>query len=172
MANVDAAFGLRPLMRTLDGGCPSTREFAKAVGYGTAIFQWDAVNRVADGSIEAAATPGTTLYSGVSLNHGKVSTATTHIVIDAPDAVFVAQDEGTGIAAVDLGLNANLVLTAGNATTGISKHEIDGATKNTTNTLDVHLLQKLDDPLNEYGAWCRVELIFNKHRMGKTQVGV
>src|SRR5512139_1552657 len=93
MANVDNPHGLRPLARTLSGGMPWVQLFTKAVGYATAIFQHDAVNQVADGSIEASATPGTTLYSGVALNYGAASTATEHLVITSPDAIFEAQDD-------------------------------------------------------------------------------
>lgn len=172
MANVDNPHGLRSLMRTLSGGCPTIDQFAKAVGYGTAIFIGDAVNRVADGSIEASATPGTTLYTGVALNHGAASKATTHLVITSPDAIYEAQDEGTGVAAADEGLNANLVLNAGSATTKISGHEINGATKATTATLDVKLLKLLDVPDNAAGSNARVEVMFNKHRMAMAVAGV
>lgn len=172
MANVDNPFGLIPLMYTLGGGPPIINRFDKAVGYATAIFRGDAVNRVADNSIEASATPGTTLYSGVSLDHGAASKATEHLVIVSPDAVFIAQDEGTGVVVADLGLNANLVLNAGNATTLQSGHEINGATKAVTATLDVKLLNLLRVPNNEAGAFARIQIIFNKHRMHAAVAGV
>ena len=74
MANVDNPHGLHSLGRTIDGGCPYIQRLQKDASEGTAIFIGDAVNREADGNIEAAsATPGTTLYSGVSLNHGAAS---------------------------------------------------------------------------------------------------
>lgn len=171
MANLNNPHGLRSLGITLSGGCLSIENFSKVVGYGTAIFRNDAVNRVADGSIEASATPGTTLYSGVALNYGAASTATEHSVIVNPDALFEAQADGSLVAA-DMGLNANLVLTAGNATTKISKHQINSATEDVTNTLDVHLLKLLDAPDNEAGNYARIEIVFNKHRMNPSAVGV
>ena len=150
MANRDNPHGLRSLGRTLSGGCPYVTELSKAVGYGTTIFINDAVNRVADGSIEASATPGTTIYSGVSLTHGILSTATDHLVIISPDAVYEAQDNAAtdGLVAADMGLNANLVLNAGSTTTLISGHEINETGAAETNTLDVHLLQLYDAPDN------------------------
>lgn len=175
MANRDNPHGLRPLMRTLSGGVPFTQEFDKDASEGTAIFQWDAVNREADGNIEAAsATPGTTLYSGVSLNYGAASTLTKHIVIAAPDAVFEAQDNADtdGFAAADMGLNVNLELNAGSASTRLSGHELDESTVDTTNSLDMKLLQLLTVPDNAHGAWGRYEVVFNKHRMYGGVAGV
>lgn len=159
-------------MRTNEGGELSVRQFPKVVGYGTAIFEFDAVNRVADASIEASATPGTTLYTGVSLNWGAASTATLHQVITSAGAVYECQDDGAGGAAADMGLNANLILTAGNTVSKISKHQIDGDTADVTSTLDVHLLAVLDVPDNAGGANARIEIMFNKHRMNPSAVGV
>jgi len=175
MANRDNPHGLRPLMRTLSGGNPFVQEMDKDAAEGTAIFQWDAVNREADGNIEAAsATPGTTLYSGVSLNYGAASTLTKHLVVVSFDAIFEAQDNGEtdGFAAADMGLNVNLELNAGNANTTLSGHELDESTAAVTNTLDVKLLQLLTVPDNAYGAWGRYEVVFNKHRMAPGVAGV
>jgi hypothetical protein len=161
-------------MRNIGGGEPTIKKFSKAVGYGTAIFVGDAVNQVAAGGIEVSATPGTTLYSGVSLNYGPASTATEHLVIISPDAVFEAQDDDatTGLVAADAGLNANLILGAGSATTQISGHEIDQSTADVTNSLDVKLLGLLNVPDNAYGAHARFEITFNKHRMAPGVAGV
>jgi hypothetical protein len=174
MSNVDNPHGLRPLGWNLGGGPPLIQYFDKAVGYGTAIFMYDAVNRVADGTIDKSATPGTTNYSGVALNRGAASTLTTHAVIVSPDAVFEAQDndDTDGFAAADMGLNVSLELNAGSATTGQSGHELDESTATTTDTLDMHMLALLAVPDNAYGAFSRIEVIFNKHRMNPSRVGV
>lgn len=174
MANANNPHGLKPLGLCLSGGPGFYDTLSKVVGYGTAIFQYDAINRVADGSIEASATPGTTNYSGVAMNYGAASTATDHLCALSADAMFEAQDNDTvtGLAAADMGLNANLVLTAGNATTKISKHQVNYTGINTTVTLDVHLLGLLNVPDNAFGANARVEIVFNKHRMAPATVGV
>ncbi len=175
MANVDNCHGLRPLMRTLAGGAPGLVCFKKAVGYGTALFLFDAINQVADGSIEASATPGTTLYSGVNLIFGEALKATEHLVMADPNAVFEAQGDDGGAATLDeadRGLNANLVLTAGNANTMISGHEIDASTKAVGATLDMKLLDKLAAVDNAYGAFSRFEIVFNKHRMNPAVAGL
>ncbi len=174
MANVDNPHGLCPLMRTLDGGEPVVRQFSKDAAQATAIFIHDVVNRATDANIDPGGTPGTTLYTGVALNGGAALTLTKHLVIISPSAVFEAQDNNAtdGLVEADMGLNANLELNAGSATTGISGHEINETGINTTATLDVHLLKKLEVPENAYGANVRVEVVFNKHRMAHGVAGV
>lgn len=175
MANVDNPHGLFPIGRTLSGGFPLIQKMVKDSSEAAAIFQWDAVNREADGNIEAnSATPGTTLYSGVALNYGAAATQTEHLVAVSPDALFDIQDNNDtdGIAEADLGLNANIELNAGSATSLISGHELDESTANTTNSLDLHILGKVNDPSNAFGAWCRLLVIFNKHRMAPGVAGV
>jgi hypothetical protein len=176
MANVDNPYGLRCLGLAMGGGHPQIDKFSKVVGYGTAIFPGDAVHQVADGSIESnSATPGTTRFSGVALDYGAASTATDHLVIISPDALFEAQDDGVGatIAAADVGLNANLILGAGDATKLQSGHEIDTNTKAATATLDVKLLRKLNVPNNDFAlANVRMEIMFANHRFAPATAGV
>ena len=171
MANLNNPHGLKPLGISLSGGPGLVEVFGKVVGYGTAIFRYDAINRVADGSIEASASAGTTLYSGVALDYGAALTVTEHLCLTSFDAIFEAQADGSLVAA-DMGLNANLVLTAGNAATKVSKHQINSSTEDVTATLDVHLLGLLNCPDNEFGSYARLEIVFNKHRMHPGVVGV
>lgn len=174
MANVDNPHGLSNLGRTLAGGMPTIESFVKAVGFGTALFIGDAIARAADGTIDKTITPGTTLFSGVNLNYGAASTATDHLVVTSPDALFECQDNNDtdGFVAADMGLNVNLELNAGSAVTQLSGHELDESTIQTTATLDVKLIRKYDVPGNEYTAWGRYEIMFNKHRMAPSMVGV
>jgi len=175
MANRDNPHGLAPLMRTLNGGCPSVSEYKKDADGATAIFMGDVVARDADSFINPGGTPGTTTFQGVALNHGAGSSVTRHLVMDSPDAVYEAQDnaDSDGLAEADMGLSGNLEFNVGNAYTLISGHEIDENTcADTTTTLDVHLLRKLDVPDNAYGNHCRVEIIFNKHRLNPGMAGV
>jgi len=172
MSNTNNPHGLLPLGLTIGGGAVFIEEFQKAVGYATALFRYDAVNRVADGSIEASATPGTTFYSGVTMNRGAASLATSHAVIVNPDALYEVQCGVAGLLVTDMGLNANLVLNAGDAVTGRSGHIINTAGADVTNTLDVHLLQLFNVQGNAYGPYARIEVMFNKHRMAPATVGV
>jgi hypothetical protein len=172
MANNNNPHGLMSLGLTLGGGAIFIEEFQKAVGYATALFRQDAVNRVSGGAIEASATPGTTLYSGVVMNRGAASTASSHAVIVNPDALYEAQCGVAGLLVTDMGVNANLLLSAGNATTGASGHIINTTGIAVTATLDVKLLQLFNISGNAYGPYARIEVMFNKHRMAPASVGV
>jgi hypothetical protein len=174
MANRDNPHGLAPLMRTESGAPPSVREYTKDADGATAIFIGDVVARDADSFINPGGTPGTTTFQGVALNYRPGYTLTKHLVMDSPDALFEAQDDADtdGFAEADMGLNCNLVFNAGSAYSHISGHELDEATINTTNSLDVHLLRKLDAIDNAYGAHVRVEIVFNKHRLNPGIAGV
>lgn len=176
MANRNNPHGLRPLCRGLSGGPVENELFQKEASVGTAIFRNDAVVQTASGPYVSATgiTPGTTLYSGVALNYGAASTLTDHYVIVDPYAIFEAQDNNStdGIQATDIGNNANLSLGAGSSTTKLSGHVIDEATIATTSTLDVKLRKILETGDNDYGSYCRVELVFNKHRNAFAVAGV
>lgn len=167
MANVDNPHGFRPLMRNLDGGEPRIEEYDKDASEATAIFPFDIVSREADGNIAPGGTPGTTRYQGVALEYGAAATATKHLVIESPNAVFEAQDNADtdGIAAADLGLNANAEFNAGNLTKQQSGHEIDESSAAATATLDLKLLRllKTPDADNDFGANARIEVVINKH---------
>lgn len=169
MANVDNPHGLRPLMRTLAGGAPEVNAYTKAAAYGAAIFRWDPVTQLA-GVLNGPAsgiTPGTTLYLGVALEHSPASTLKQLLVCDARDAVYEAQENNSGAAnavAAKMGYNANLTTTAGGSPTDqTSKVQISGTSIAVTGTLDVRILRLLAAPDNEYGAWARLEVVFNKH---------
>lgn len=171
MANVDHAYGFRSVGRTYSGGDIQLRQRAKAVGLNAAIANGDIVARAADSTLTRTFTPGTTLISGVALNPGAALTLTYHQVIEQPDALFSAQaDTGTAVAEADMGLNANVVL--GTAANGISGDEIDADSKAVGATLDLHLIEKLDVPGNDYGEHVEVLVIINKHRMHGSAVGV
>jgi len=174
MANSDNPHGLAPLMRTLSGGFPSVREYKKDADEATALFIHDVVSRDDDQNLADGGTPGTTKYQGVNLVYGAAATVSLHLVMDSPDALYEAQDDDatTGLLEATMGLNANLIFGAGSAASFISGHEIDGDTANTTASLDVHLLRKLDAPDNAYGPHCRVEIVFSAHRLNPGVAGV
>ena len=174
MANRDNPHGLAPLMRTLSGGFPSVREYKKDADEATALFIHDVVSRDDDGNLADGGIPGTTTFQGVNLVYGAAPAVSQHLVMDSPDALYEAQDNDTvtGLVEADMGLNANLIFGAGSAATLISGHEINRSTKNTTASLDVHLLRKLDAPDNAYGPNCRVEIVFSAHRLNPGVAGV
>ena len=160
-------------MRRYGGGAPQTEPATKAVGYAYAIFKWDPVTLLA-GVLNGPAsgiTVGTTRYLGVSLSWSKASLADTLLILASPDDIFEAQGDASGsggniIGAATMGYNANLNIASvagGGVTRDNSGVQITESTIATTSTLDVKLLQLLNEPDNAYGLNGRVELRFNKH---------
>jgi hypothetical protein len=173
MANINNPHGLMPLGTSLSGGPQAIQILQKVASNANAIYRYDPVARQADGSIGAdSITPGTTLYSGVSLNYGAASTLTDQAVVISPDAIYEVQCDSTAIAAGDMGANANLTLGAGSATTKMSGAVINGGSIATTSTLDLHLLGLFNIVGNAFGAYARIEVVFNKHRMAPGVAGV
>ena len=170
MANVDYPHGFRPV-RHISGVPFQLEAFTKAASYGTALFIGDAVNQVADSTLETNGTPGTTLISGVCMNYGALSTLTDHLVIADPFVIFEAQTDGSLVTA-DQGLNANILYGAGSTTTHISAYEINSATEDTTSTLDVKLLRLSPIHGNASGTNSVWEVQWNNHRRLAASAGV
>lgn len=175
MSNVNNPYGLRSIARSKSGGPADTNPYIKESGYANAIYRGDPVTQLA-GVLNGPAsgiTPGTTLYRGVSMDtslasvgQGGVSSNPAMLIIDAPEAIFEAQEDNSGAANVvqaKMGYNANLTTTAGDATLKQSKVQVSGTSINTTNSLDVRIERLVADPTNAYGAYGRLELKFNKH---------
>ncbi len=169
MANSNNPFGFRPIARL--GGSPfSVSEYGKPASDSTsAIFAFDLLMKSAtavamperpDLNLTGVAnanegTAGTTLWVGVSMNYGAVSTATVHLVFDEVDIIYAVQGK-TGVTystASHVGKNANVSFTtAGSTTTKISGMAVDGATIATTAGLDMRLLKISTVPPNMEGA--------------------
>ena len=173
MANVNNPHGFRPLMRSLTGGPgASSLPAHKIVGVTAhALFVGDAValngsGTKAGASIKAAAASDS-IY-GVNLIYGAASKATDHIIIPGIFQLFEVQIDT--IAVTQLNQNAALVATDGDATTGLSKHSLNGI--NTTNTLELKLLSLYNSPDNAVGAYCRVVVTINQSSMQDQTAGV
>jgi hypothetical protein len=171
VANVNNPYGLKPLMRTLEGGPPQTELWTKQSSYAYAIYKWDPVTQVA-GYLKGPAngiTAGTTRLLGVALNYAVLSVASNHLVMTSAHAVYDAQGDGSDaslMAAAYYGYNANLNYsgTAGGGTTrDNSGVQITESTVATTSTLDVRMFNLVNDPTNATGAYARMELYINKH---------
>lgn len=187
MANVNNPFGFRPVARA--GGNPfSVTQFAKPASDGTAIYVNDIVMKAAVSLADPAGTPvtipgitsgangtpGTTLWLGPSLNYGAASTGTVHTVADENDLIMIAQvDATTSItSATHAGLNGNILLTAGSATTKQSAHTINHSTLATTSTLDFRIIAVSTQQPNLEGVYAIVEVVCNKHQYGFGTVGI
>ena len=171
MANVNSPFGFKPLMRGIAGGPASVLQVNKLVGYGTALFIGDPVCKVGSGTksyptVSAAITPGTTPVFGVNLIYGAASKATDHLIIPATGQVFLVQCNGTAnLAASNINNNANMASGTGSSVTLLSGWVLDTNTFNTTNTLDLKIVQMFQGTQtgqdNALGQYARVEVIFN-----------
>ncbi len=171
MANIDAPNGLTPI-GTEDGGTYRIEEYQKVVGFGTAIFVGDAVAQAAGAAsedlpiLDVTITPGTTSYSGISLNYSALSTRAVHSVVVSPGVIFWVQDNNAtdGVTSANLGLNGNLELNAGSTVTKRSGHELNETGLAVTSTFDVKLLGLYNQIGNAFGPNARIECKFNKHR--------
>jgi hypothetical protein len=187
MANIDAAFGLRPIAKvgSAPGGTTGTTKYSIADNQGTAIFTGDPVKYKNDGTVEVAAAgnPSCGVFMGCFYtdpttkkptfrNHFPASLSpgdAIAFVADDPDQLFIAQQDSavSNIVAADLNLNADLIFGAGSTTTGMSGVEIDSSSKNTTATLQVRLIDFYDVPSNDATANNSVIVVkINNHQLG------
>ena len=172
MANIDQAFGLRPIAKvgSAPGGTTGTTKYSIADNQSTAIFTGDPVKYKNDGTIEVATasdallgvfmgcfytdpTTGKPTYKDhfpASLSPGDAIA----FVADDPDQMFVVQQDsdGSNLVAADLNLNANLIFGTGSTTTGMSGVEIDSSTGAVTATHQVRLIAFYDTPSNDATA--------------------
>ena len=172
MANIDAAFGLRPIAKvgSAPGGTTGTTKYSIGDNQSTAIFTGDPVKYKNDGTVEVATASDPLLgvfmgcfytdpttgkptfrnYFPASLSPGDAIA----FVADDPDQMFVVQQDsvGSNLVAADLNLNANLIFGAGSTTTGVSGVEIDSSTGAATATHQVRLIDFYDIPSNDATA--------------------
>ena len=186
MANIDQAFGLRPIAKvgSAPGGTTGTTKYRITSGAG-AMFTGDIVKQANDGSV-VQGTAGDAargvfmgcFYTAPSTSkprfnntfpNGTAASDAIAFVADDPDQLFIAQQDSASANAVvaDLNLNANLVVGSGNTTTGISGMEIDSDSKNTTATLNVKLIDFYDTPSNDATANNSILVVkINNHELG------
>lgn len=106
--------------------------------------------------------------SDTRLAYRPASTACYVFVQDDPWIICEVQEDSdtSTLAAADVGLNANLIVAAANATTGLSGMELDSNTANTTNTLDFRILSLSGtntDRNNAIGTNAKWLVIANTH---------
>jgi hypothetical protein len=188
VANSNSPFGFRPLIR-MGGSVFSIQEYAKPATDANAIYSGDLVNKVtgavamperADLNLPTIqtgyqGTPGTTLWQGVSATYGAASTLSVHPVFDQPDIIFMVQGKtGTTYSTNShVGKNANMsTTTAGSTSTKQSGMTLDGATLNTTSSLDLKTVKISTISPNAEGANAIFEVLINKHEFGLQTAGV
>lgn len=178
MANSNVARGLIPV-RMADGSPynGAVDMFYVAPGDATALYEGDPVVLAgsADGagvaSVTRAAAAGTITGAVVgfadaaSMTAGfrAASTAAYVLVAHGQDILFEIQEDAVGgaIAAADIGLNADIIVAAGNAYGKTSGVMLDTSTKATTATLPLRIRGLAQRPDNELSANAKVLVTLN-----------
>ena len=188
MANVDKAFGLRPLGNLSASGSQKQYGYEIADNQAGAIFQGDLVT-LKDGYIlqfdPASHTAAVGVFNGcnyidpttgkptwknyypggVNITQGKIIAD----VIDDPNQLFIIQNDGTS-AAANYGKNADIVVGTGNTTTGVSANVLDTSSIATTAALNLKIVGLWDTPNNSVGANAVVVVKINEHLYGSAGV--
>lgn len=190
MATTAAPYGLRPI--NLIGGqvfAGSTRQIKIASGYAANIFFGDVVAIGTDGTIVKVTNVGTNAdqfpagtvgvfvgctYTDPNLKYklnaqywptGTVASDAMAYVVDDPDTLFQIQADDA-VTQTMLGSNFGVNQTAGSTTTGDSKISLDVATRNTTNTIALRLVDFVNGPFSTVGdayTDCIVKFNFGIH---------
>jgi len=177
--NLDIVKGFTPV-GTMSGADyhGKLRQVSFATGDSTACFIGDLVkltaNATADGFTPVVAQsgvgdisvgvlvsldPDTTDEGSLSSpNFRAASTLRTGQVCFGSDVLYSIQEDSAGnsMPITDAGLNADVIIAAGNTTTGASGMEIDSTTAATTNTLALrlhHVENKLGNKLGDNANW-------------------
>ena len=168
MANIDAAFGLRPIAKvgSAPGGTTGTTKYSIADNQSTAIFTGDPVKYKSDGTVEVAGAGDAScgVFMGCFYtdptsskptfkNHFPASLSpgdAIAFVADDPDQMFVVQQDSvaSSLSGANINENANLIFGSGSTTTGLSGVEIDSSSATTTATLQVRIVAGYETPSN------------------------
>ena len=188
MANVDKAFGLRPLGNLSATGAQKQYGYEIEDNQAGAIYQGDLVTIVGGYVVKFA--PGThaaalgvfngcnyidpttgkpvwkNYYPGsVNITQGIIQAD----VIDDPNQLFIIQAD-EDIVKADIGKNADVVGTGGSTTTGVSSMELDSSTIADTAALNLKIVGLWNAPGNEFGDFAVVVVKINEHLYGSTGV--
>ena len=158
MANVDNPHGFSPA-----GQIMRVTQYVK--GTNAAIYPGDMCKLKADGSVVVATAASIELI-GVAQGY-QAATDTVVLVADDPDQLYYVQCDGTH-AQTQIGLNGDLVATAGNATYLKSQQEI-----NSTQTTSAGQLRVLGThPSDLVSTNARVLVAVNEHAWAKKTAGL
>jgi hypothetical protein len=194
MANVDRPSGLTPV-KMISGANwnGQTNMYLVDSGDGTAIFIGDLVKLAGGAGAAGTVVNGVDVegmptviqsaagdtHVGVVVGfladqdnlmrrHRAASTNRIALVVDDPNVVFEIQEisGGTALTAAEVGLNANVVVGSGNATTGMSAAELSNSTEAATADLDLKILGMSPRPDNNLGEHCKWLVLINTHSYG------
>lgn len=188
MANVDKAFGLRPMGNLSATGAQAQYGYEIADNQAGAIFQGDLVT-IFDGYLvkfaPATHTAAVGVFNGcqyidpttgkptwsnyypgsVNITAGKIMAD----VIDDPNQKFLIQVDES-VAQTQIGFNADVVGTGGSTTTGVSSMELDSSTIAKAAALNLKIIGLYDVPGNSFGTNAVVVVKINEHLYGSAGV--
>ena len=189
MANVDKAYGLRPMGNLSATGAQKQYGYLIADNQSGAIYQGDLVTLSGgyivkyDSTLHTAAvgvfngcnyvdpTSGKPTWS--NYYPGSVNITTGQIVadvLDDPNQLFTVQADGNVVQA-NIGLNANIAYTAGSTVTGVSGTELASSTIANTAGLVLKIVGVFASPNNTLGQnYVDVVVKINTHLYGSTGV--
>lgn len=189
MANVDAAFGLRPV-RHYFGGLVRANEYAIEPALAADIFRGDPVKSTGTTKRVTVATAGDRMvgvFDGCQYEDAqgnivyahywptgqtvKTGTVPKAFVFDDPHILFEAQMSGA-FAVTDIGAAANLVFGSGDTATGTSGVEVDSSAIGGGGEDQVKIVDWVRDGANEVGANARVLVLINDHEHSILTTGV
>jgi hypothetical protein len=191
MANVDKAYGLRPMGNLSATGAQKQYGYLIADNQSGAIFQGDLVTLSGGYIVKFDATLHTAavgVFNGCNYTDptsgkptwsnyypGSVNITSGYItadVLDDPNQLFSIQAD-EDIVQADFGKNAAIAYTAGSTVSGVSATELDSSTIANTNAagLVLKLVGLNTLPTNELGAnFTQVIVKINMHLYGSTGV--
>ena len=188
MANIDKAFGLRPIGNLSATGAQKQYGYQIADNQAGTIFQGDLV--VLTGGfisrfLPASHTAAVGVFNGCNYNDpttgkptfsnfypGSVNITSGQIsadVLDDPNQLFIVQCDA-GFVAADVGKNADVIGTGGSTTSGISAMELNSSTLAVTAALNLKVVGLYNDVNNEFGTNAVVVVKINEHVYGSTGV--
>ena len=188
MANIDKAFGLRPIGNLSATGAQKQYGYQIADNQAGTIFQGDLV--VLTGGfisrfLPASHTAAVGVFNGCNYNDpttgkptfsnfypGSVNITSGQIsadVLDDPNQLFIVQCDAS-IAATDIGKNADVIGTGGSTTNGISTMELNSATLANTAALNLKVVGLYNDVNNAFGTNAVVVVKINEHVYGSAGV--
>ena len=189
MANIDKAFGLRPIGNLSATGAQKQYGYQIADNHSGTIFQGDLVALSAGfitRFLPATHTAAVGVFNGCSyidpttgkptfknFYPGSIDVAAGQVinadVLDDPNQLFLVQcDEG--FVAADVGKNADVVGTGGSTTSGISAMELASSTLANSAALNLKVVGLYNDVNNEFGTNAVVVVKINEHVYGSAGV--
>lgn len=188
MANIDKAFGLRPIGNLSATGAQKQYGYEIADNQSGTIFQGDLVT-VFDGYVvkfaPATHTAAVGVFNGCNYTDpttgkptfknyypGSVNITSGVIaadVLDDPAQLFLIQADEDVVQA-DIGKNADIVGTGGSTIYGVSSMELDSSTVANTAALNVKIVGLFNSPDNAFGTNAVVVVKINEHMYGSAGV--